>query len=43
MICDDHGLFLEIAEVIRRLDLTILKGAMESRGSNTWAHFVVEV
>ncbi|KAH7866642.1 hypothetical protein Vadar_023140 [Vaccinium darrowii] len=42
MICDDHGLFLEIAEVIRRLDLTILKGAMESRGSNTWAHFVVE-
>ncbi|KAF7144170.1 hypothetical protein RHSIM_Rhsim05G0196000 [Rhododendron simsii] len=42
MLCDDHGLFLEIAEVIRRFDLTILKGAMESRGSNTWGHFVVE-
>ena len=43
MLCDDHGLFLEIAEVIRHFELTILKGVMESRADNTWAHFIVEV
>lgn len=43
MLCNDNGLFLEIAEVIHRLDLTILKGVMESHASNTWAHFIVEV
>ncbi|KAA8516390.1 hypothetical protein F0562_016683 [Nyssa sinensis] len=42
MLCNEHGLFLEIAEVIRRLELTILKGVMESRSNNTWAHFIVE-
>ncbi|GFY82632.1 hypothetical protein Acr_02g0008720 [Actinidia rufa] len=42
MLCDDHGLFLEIAEVIRRFELTILKGVMESHADNTWAHFIVE-
>ncbi|GAV76548.1 bHLH-MYC_N domain-containing protein [Cephalotus follicularis] len=42
MLCKDHGFFLEIAQEIRRLDLTILKGAIESRSNNTWAHFIVE-
>ncbi|KAI9154447.1 hypothetical protein LWI28_026444 [Acer negundo] len=42
MLCNDHGLFLEIAQVIRSLDLTILKGVMESRPNDTWAHFIVE-
>lgn len=42
MLCNDRGVFLEIARVIRSLDLTILKGVMESRLSNTWAHFIVE-
>lgn len=42
VLCDDHGFLLEIAQLIRRLDLTILKGVMESRSGNTWAHFVVE-
>ncbi|KAL5742697.1 hypothetical protein ACOSP7_029429 [Xanthoceras sorbifolium] len=42
MLCNEHGLFLEIAQVIRSLDLTILKGVMESRSNNTWAHFIVE-
>lgn len=43
MLCKEHGLFLEIAQVIRGLELTILKGVMESRSNNTWAHFIVEV
>ncbi|XP_015583551.2 transcription factor EMB1444 isoform X1 [Ricinus communis] len=42
MLCDEHGLFLEIAQVIRGLGLTILKGVLKSRSSNTWARFVVE-
>ncbi|KAK6943015.1 Transcription factor MYC/MYB N-terminal [Dillenia turbinata] len=42
MLCDEHGLFLEIAQVIRRLELTILKGVMKIRSNKTWAHFVVE-
>lgn len=43
MLCDEHGLFLEIAQAIRRLELTVLKGVMETRSNNLWAHFVVEV
>lgn len=43
MMCDDHGRFLEIADVIHRLELTILKGVMEKRPESTWAHFIVEV
>ncbi|KAG6737015.1 hypothetical protein POTOM_060028 [Populus tomentosa] len=37
MLCDDRGVFLEIAQVIRSLDLTILKGVVESR-SNLMTH-----
>ncbi|XP_031275148.1 transcription factor EMB1444-like [Pistacia vera] len=42
MLCNEHCLFLEIAQVIRSSQLTILKGVMESRSNNTWAHFIVE-
>jgi hypothetical protein len=43
MVCDEHGLFLEIAQAIRRLDITILKGTLENRSSTSWACFIVEV
>ena len=44
MLCNDHGRFLEIADVIHRLEVTILKGAMEKRpDESAWAHFIVEV
>lgn len=43
MICNEHGLFLEIAQVIRKLDVTILKGILENRSTNNWACFIVEV
>lgn len=43
MLCEERGLFLEIADVIRGLGLTILKGVMETRKDNIWAHFAVEV
>ncbi|KAL8260613.1 hypothetical protein R6Q59_028566 [Mikania micrantha] len=42
MICDDSIRFLEIAEVIHGLELTILHGLMEKRSGNTWAHYIVE-
>lgn len=42
MMCDDHGRFLEISDVIHRLELTILKGVMEKRSESTWAQFIVE-
>ncbi|XVE96926.1 hypothetical protein REPUB_Repub02eG0266100 [Reevesia pubescens] len=42
MLCNEPGLFLEIAQVIRSFNLTILKGVMESCSNNTWAHFIVE-
>ncbi|XP_022744992.1 transcription factor EMB1444-like isoform X2 [Durio zibethinus] len=42
MLCNEHGLFLEIAQVIRSFNLTILKGVMESCSNSTWAHFIVE-
>lgn len=43
VLCSDYGLFLEIAHVIRRLQLTILKGILESRSDKLWAHFIIEV
>lgn len=42
MLCEERGSFLEIADVIRGLGLTILKGVMESRNDKIWAHFTVE-
>ncbi|KAK4796308.1 hypothetical protein SAY86_028634 [Trapa natans] len=42
MMCHDPCLFLEIAQVLRRLELTILEGLTETRSDTTWARFVVE-
>ncbi|RWV95300.1 hypothetical protein GW17_00042085 [Ensete ventricosum] len=43
MLCEDRGFFLEIADFIRGLGLTILKGVMEARKNKVWARFAVEV
>ncbi|XP_054784260.1 transcription factor EMB1444-like isoform X2 [Prosopis cineraria] len=43
VICSEHGLFFEIAQVIRQLELTILKGVLESSSSTALARFIVEV
>ncbi|XP_010252756.1 PREDICTED: uncharacterized protein LOC104594230 isoform X2 [Nelumbo nucifera] len=42
MLCEERGLFLEIADIIRGFGLTILKGVMEARDDKIWARFVVE-
>ncbi|GFP97161.1 transcription factor lhw [Phtheirospermum japonicum] len=42
MLCEERGLFLEIADIIRGLGLTILKGLMENRNDKIWARFTVE-
>ncbi|CAN0923429.1 Transcription factor LHW [Linum grandiflorum] len=42
MLCEERGFFLEIAELIRGLGLTILKGVMEVRSDKVWARFIVE-
>lgn len=42
MICEEHGFFLEIVDIIRGFGLTILKGVMESREEKIWARFIVE-
>lgn len=43
MLCKERGIFLEIADQIRGLGLTILKGVMEVRKDKVWARFAVEV
>lgn len=43
MLCEERGLFLEIADLIKGLGLTILKGVMEARNDKIWARFSVEV
>ncbi|KAL1557573.1 transcription factor LHW [Salvia divinorum] len=42
MLCEERGLFLEIADIIRGLGLTILKGVMDIRNDKIWARFAVE-
>ncbi|KAL8029572.1 hypothetical protein ABFX02_14G233100 [Erythranthe guttata] len=42
MLCEERGIFLEIADIIRGLGLTILRGLMETRDDKIWAHFIVE-
>ncbi|KAK1298784.1 Transcription factor LHW [Acorus calamus] len=42
MLCKEPELFLDIAQLIKRTGLTILKGVMEPRSDNTWARFIVE-
>ncbi|XVE59654.1 hypothetical protein DITRI_Ditri05aG0063400 [Diplodiscus trichospermus] len=42
MLCEERGFFLEIADLIKGLGLTILKGVMETRNDKIWARFTVE-
>ncbi|XVF71973.1 hypothetical protein PTKIN_Ptkin12aG0083600 [Pterospermum kingtungense] len=42
MLCEECSHFLEIAEAIRSLGLTIIKGVTEAHGEETWICFVVE-
>ncbi|CAN8245611.1 unnamed protein product [Cochlearia groenlandica] len=42
MLCVENGEFLEIADVVRGFGLNILKGVMETRHGQVWAHFIVE-
>ncbi|WOL07526.1 hypothetical protein Cni_G16270 [Canna indica] len=42
MLCEERGLFLEIADIIRGFGLIILKGVMEIRECKIWARFLVE-
>lgn len=42
MLCEEHGFFLEIVDIIRGFGLTILKGVMEVREEKIWARFIVE-
>ncbi|CAH2059935.1 unnamed protein product [Thlaspi arvense] len=42
MLCEECSHFLEIANVIRSLDLIILRGITEAQGEKTWICFVVE-
>ncbi|XP_050204938.1 transcription factor bHLH155 [Mercurialis annua] len=42
MLCEECSHFLEIAEAIRSLGLTILKGITEAHGEKTWICFMVE-
>ncbi|KAJ7981232.1 Transcription factor LHW [Quillaja saponaria] len=42
MLCEERGFFLEIADLVRGLGLTILKGVMEARNDKIWARFAVE-
>ncbi|WOL10042.1 transcription factor LHW-like [Canna indica] len=42
MLCEERGIFLEIADIIRGFGLTILKGVMEIRERKIWARFLVE-
>ncbi|PWZ37392.1 Calcium/calmodulin-dependent serine/threonine-protein kinase 1 [Zea mays] len=43
MLCEDRGIFLEIADFIKGLGLTILRGVMEARKNKIWAQFTVEI
>ncbi|XP_042503898.1 transcription factor LHW-like [Macadamia integrifolia] len=42
MHCEEQGFFLEIADIIQGIGLTILKGVIEVREDKFWARFVVE-
>ncbi|KAF2320458.1 hypothetical protein GH714_027560 [Hevea brasiliensis] len=42
MLCEECSHFLEIAEAIRSLGLTILKGITEVHGEKIWICFMVE-
>ncbi|KAK4421481.1 Transcription factor LHW [Sesamum alatum] len=42
ILCEEQGLFLEIADTIRGFGFIILKGVMEANEDKIWARFVIE-
>ncbi|MCO5595066.1 hypothetical protein L7F22_049103 [Adiantum nelumboides] len=42
MLCQEHAIFLKIADVVKSLGFTILKGVMEARSNSIWARFMIE-
>lgn len=42
MVCEESGEFLEMGDVVRGLGLKILKGVMETRKGQIWAHLIVQ-
>ncbi|ONK61989.1 uncharacterized protein A4U43_C08F35660 [Asparagus officinalis] len=42
MQCEDYELFLDIAQVVRRLKLSILKGILQVKSNKPRAHFILE-
>jgi len=42
MLCEDYEVFLEMAHVLKGLDVRILKGVLEHRSAKLWASFVIE-
>ncbi|KAF0931496.1 hypothetical protein E2562_004617 [Oryza meyeriana var. granulata] len=42
MLCEEYGVFLEIAHVLKGLEVSILKGLLESRSDELWARFVIQ-
>jgi hypothetical protein len=43
MLCEDYEVFLEMAQVLKGLKVSILKGVLEHRSDKLWARFVIEV
>ncbi|WVZ61419.1 hypothetical protein U9M48_011296 [Paspalum notatum var. saurae] len=42
MLCEDYEVFLEMAHVLKNLEVSILKGVLEHRSDKLWARFVIE-
>ncbi|KAF8695524.1 hypothetical protein HU200_037368 [Digitaria exilis] len=42
MLCEDYEVFLEMARVLKGLEVSILKGVLEPRSDKLWARFVIE-
>ncbi|RCU61474.1 hypothetical protein SETIT_J004700v2 [Setaria italica] len=42
MMCEDYEVFLEMAHVLKGLEVSILKGVLEHRSDKLWARVVVE-
>ncbi|XP_078180952.1 transcription factor EMB1444-like isoform X2 [Carex rostrata] len=42
MLCSEYDIFLEMANIMKGLQLQILKGVLDNRSGELWAHFVIE-
>ncbi|OEL17845.1 Transcription factor LHW, partial [Dichanthelium oligosanthes] len=43
MLCESNEVFLEMAHVLKGLEVSILKGVLEHRSDKLWARFIIEV